>query len=69
LPESTVGIIEETSKNRKMEERHEIPSRIFSCFPINMTPKVPIRGTRRVMRSFAELTVVISMTDVPFPNL
>ncbi len=69
LPFRTSGISEPTTTSRRIEETEEIPSLMFSSFPLNITPSVPIRGMSRATRSDGELTVFISMVDGPFSNL
>ncbi|EKD38741.1 MAG: hypothetical protein ACD_75C00624G0002 [uncultured bacterium] len=47
LPSQTAGINEPTTSNRRSEEIDEIPSRMFSLLPLNITPRVPMSGMSR----------------------
>jgi len=42
----------------RIDEMEEIPSRTFSSFPLNITPRVPIRGISRAISNAGECMIV-----------
>jgi hypothetical protein len=54
LPFRTGGIMMQTVTKSRIDDIEEIPSRTFSSFPLNITPRVPMRGMSRAMSSSGE---------------